>query len=708
MNIYYNPSFEIISFLFLLSVFIFYVTYKKFYSAHGVYLIMIFRGLVLLLLLLILFDFNIEKKGIKTKNLPWRIYVDKSLSIKYHKQPSSNAYKKGIQKLLAQLSEKGLSVEAYSFGSKLDTLTNILDLKLDANSTNFGLVADHIKKDYKNKIAGAIILTDGQINQGPILENIGDLISVPIHIVGIGEITPMRDVFVQSVDLPPKSVKGDKINIDVLISSLGVVKERINITLFNDVNKLIGSKIIKMSGTESVENIRFQIVPDKIGENNYLVKCSALPDEINIQNNQQKLAIHVMKDQYNIALVTGSPSFNTKVIKSHLLKNGNNFLDHYIIDEKNFSSKIKKFLEKKYEVIIFDNNPVLSSSDKWSSILRVFAKKLISHNSSFFIIPGPETDFKSLSKYLKIVNIDVKQLPLNGKVKMDWQFLDSWRNFSSLAKDSDFLQKVHSYPPQIQAYNISDIVEGKKTNVYANYIKDEEQSPLLIIGEKKLVRFAFWNSIDISSLKYMLSGSDFSFVFESTIKKITNWLMKKSDDGEFIFRTDKNSYQQGEEVTLTGVSSESNNKLIIADGLVELYQENNFIGSKNLFFDLNKNKYKSKFWAPKPGEIYYKVIINRGFENFEVSNGTFMVKASDIEMNKIVLNYTKLINLATLTDGKFKKWSNISEISDSINQVEESESYISYFLLRTNYLFMFLIFVILSLEWLYRKKIGLI
>ena len=111
------------------------------------------------------------------------------------------------------------------------------------------------RQDYKNKIAGAIIFTDGQINQGPILEDMGDLISVPIHIVGIGEITPMRDVFIQSVDLPPKSVKGDKVNIDVLISSLGAVKERINITLFNDANKLIGSKIIKMSGTESVENL---------------------------------------------------------------------------------------------------------------------------------------------------------------------------------------------------------------------------------------------------------------------------------------------------------------------------------------------------------------------------------------------------------------------------------------------------------------------
>ena len=34
----------------------------------------------------------------------------------------------------------------------------------------------------------------------------------------------------------------------------------------------------------------------------------------------------------------------------------------------NFNQKIKEFLEKKYEVIIFDNNPVLSNSHKWDSV----------------------------------------------------------------------------------------------------------------------------------------------------------------------------------------------------------------------------------------------------------------------------------------------------------------------------------------------------
>ena len=140
MNIYYNSSFEIVSILLLISVFTFYIAYKNFYFIQGVNLIVIFRGLVLFLLLLLLFDFKVEKKGIKNKKLPWRIYVDKSLSIKYHKQPSASAYKKGIQKLLAQMSERGLSLQAYSFGSSLDTLKNILDLELDANSTNLGIV----------------------------------------------------------------------------------------------------------------------------------------------------------------------------------------------------------------------------------------------------------------------------------------------------------------------------------------------------------------------------------------------------------------------------------------------------------------------------------------------------------------------------------------------------------------------------------------
>ena len=43
----------------------------------------------------------------------------------------------------------------------------------------------------------------------------------------------MLDVAIQSVDIPLISVKGEEVNIDVKISSVGNLEERVNVTLFN-------------------------------------------------------------------------------------------------------------------------------------------------------------------------------------------------------------------------------------------------------------------------------------------------------------------------------------------------------------------------------------------------------------------------------------------------------------------------------------------
>ena len=67
---------------------------------------------------------------------------------------------------------------------------------------------------------------------------------VPIYTIGVGDTTPMLDVFIRSIDSPPLSVKGQNVNIDVIISSIGNINERVNVNLFDEKNKLIGSKLI--------------------------------------------------------------------------------------------------------------------------------------------------------------------------------------------------------------------------------------------------------------------------------------------------------------------------------------------------------------------------------------------------------------------------------------------------------------------------------
>ena len=43
----------------------------------------------------------------------------------------------------------------------------------------------------------------------------------------------MLDVFIRSIDSPPLSVKGQNVNIDVIISSTGNINERVNVNLFD-------------------------------------------------------------------------------------------------------------------------------------------------------------------------------------------------------------------------------------------------------------------------------------------------------------------------------------------------------------------------------------------------------------------------------------------------------------------------------------------
>ncbi len=705
MNLQINSAYDLIIIVSIISIFVLYFSYRYNYSFPGTSVLITFRALILVLLILLILNPVIEKKGNNKISLPWHIYVDESLSIKYHKQPSAVAYKKGIQKFLKKIKEKKINFEAFSFGSRIDSITEISNMGLDANSTNLGLIFNKINSDYQQNLGGLIIFTDGQINQGPPIQELYNGSSkIAIHTIGVGDTTPMPDVFIRSIDSPPLSVKGQNVNIDVIISSIGNINERVNVNFFDAKNKLIGSKLITISGQEENEIIRFQIKPNKIGENNYFVKCSALSDEINIQNNQQKIKLHVMKDQYNIALVTGAPNYNTRYIKNFFKEQGNNNLDHFIMSSKNFNQKLKDFLEKKYEVIIFDNNPVSSNSQKWDSVARVFAKKLISHNSSFFIIPGPEVDLVSLNKYLNIMDIEAQKINDAIKAKTDWRFVDSWSSFSSVGNEKTVLNDYDSYPPQIPAFKLSD----KLKTPYAKYFDGDFNNPLLIMGEKRQIRYALWNSVNFASLNYMLSNSDLNYLFEHSMRKISNWLMKKSDSREFIFRTDKNSYQHGELISLTGVSSDLSDDLKINDAVVELYHNNQYISSKPLLYDLNDKSYKSKFWAPKPGVIDYKIKVNKGIDSYEVNSGSFRVQESHIELNKIFLNKNKLMLLSEANSGTFRNWENREEVISLIEDVKKVEYYVSLFTFRHNYFYVFLIFLLLFLEWFYRKKIGLI
>ena len=702
MKILLDPSYLYIGILSFISIAVFYFVYYKSINNKQIVFLFYIRVILLVICLLLFLNPKIEIKKEKIQNLPWHIYIDKSLSLKYYKQPSNRTYVKSISNFVNRLKQKKLNYKVFSFGSKVDSVSNILKLNTDASSTNIGEVFDNLNSKYDKNIAGAIIFTDGQINQGPLLSKFFNYKKTPVHIIGIGDTIPMLDISIQSIDLPSASVKGEEVDILVEVMSTGNVNERVSVTLFDDSNKLIGSKIIKAQGNESKEKIRFQVKPNKIGKNSYLVKCSALSDEINIQNNQQQAIMHVMKDQYNIALITGSPNYNTRLLKEFLGKTKNNNLDHYIFRKNQFEPGLNEFWKKKYELIIFDNNPIKENFDQWNSLFRVFAKKLISHNSSFLIIPSHELHNPAIANYLKILDIKVIEFESNDINDNNWIFTEKWGKKFSMDNQNSSLIISNSYPLQSPVFKKLKTMNSQEIK-FAEYIEDN--IPLLILGEKQSIRYGLWNSDNIHALKFKLLGKHNSSLVDNLLNNIFSWLMKKSGMQEYIFRSDKNIYQQGEKVNLSGKSINFNNK--IYQGIVELYYENDLIGSKSLFYDMDKNEYRSSFWAPKPGIIDYIIRLNKDSEELQVSKGSFDVQESHIELNKIFLNEKKLRLISNSSGGKFRFWKDRDLILDEIINRNKKEDYIFRYNIRYNYLVILFIISLLILEWFLRRRAGL-
>tara|TARA_B100000959_G_scaffold112818_1_gene118934 strand:- start:2334 stop:4199 length:1866 start_codon:yes stop_codon:yes gene_type:complete len=619
----------------------------------------------------------------------------------YHSNPSSKSLESGINDIIARLGSKDIPIKIYGFGSKIDTSwINGEKIFTDA-STNIGQVINHIKQDYGVGPAGAVIITDGQANQGMNI-SISDLSNkIPIHIIGIGNKDPLVDIAILSINAPPVIIKGENAEIEVLVTSYGIVDQRVNVTLYS-YGKLLGSKILLLSGEGSINKIRFMINPEETGEIEYNVQVNALPEEVNILNNKQVLPIQVLKNEYSIALITGAPNFNTSIIK-HMLNTNEKFkVEHYYLTKNGYSYPMKQFWDTKYDLILFDNHPVNQNAKEWKSFLRIFAKKLLSQKTSFGIFLGNDVDKKALSSYLGLMDLNINEPLIQLGSEHSWDFSKNWDLYFPFNND-DLVNKIQSnYPP----LHVDLEIDSLNSIVLANFLISNVRVPLIQLAEKSPLRYMVFSSPDLHQLFYKTQNKDYQDLTSEIFNPLFSWLIRTGNGQDFYFRTGKNSYQQGEKVTIIGKAVRETE--IPEEAYIHIYSQEKKINSKPVVYDSKTGFYKGQFWASKTGKLEYDIELIYGDRSLIVSEGSFQVQESQIELDHVFLNEGPLVQLSEATDGSFHHWSDRLSILNKINRQSNNQKSYTRIIMHNNWWIFFIIIFILTLEWLYRRRIGMI
>ena len=695
-----NPS-QLFWLLFFLSIVVIIISFQKVIHLRKVTPIIILRVTSIITLLFLLLDPRLTIINKSKRELSWNLYIDKSLSMSYHSNPSVRTLKTGIDDIINKLEKKNIPLNIYSFGSGLDTSWINGEKVFEDGSTNIGQIINHVNAQNNNLLAGSVIITDGQINEGPEI-NILDLDNLkPVHIIGVGDNNPLVDVYINSIDAPPVIIKGENANLEVAISSYGAANQRLNITLYEG-SKLLGSKVIPSSGQGSIDRIRFMINPDKTGEIEYKVQVNALADEINIKNNKQIVPIQVLKNEYKIAIITGAPNFNTQIIKKNLSKNINFKIEHFVFEKNKYSIPLNSFWDTKYDLILFDNHPVKMNSKDWDSFIRIFAKKLLSHKSSFAMFLGHDVDRNVFESYLNLMDLSIKESLIELGSEHYWALNNNWESIFPLQKINFVNTQLNDYPP----LSISLEIDSTDAIVLANFSISKVNIPLILIAEKSPLRYMAWSSPDLHKLFYKTQNIDYEDLSNQLLTPLFSWLMRTGNGQDFYFRSGKNSYQQGEKIEIIGKPVMETERA--KEGFIHIYNKESKINTKPIYFDSKTNMYKGQFWASQAGRLDYKVELIYGEKPIIVSEGTVQVQESQIELNHVYLNKNPLTKLADITKGSFQEWDNRISVLNKINGQFNNEITQSRIIMRNTYWIFILVLLFLTSEWILKRYKGMI
>ncbi|MFQ5489762.1 MAG: hypothetical protein ACE5GE_03475 [Phycisphaerae bacterium] len=215
-----------------------------------------------------------------------------------------------------------------------DRTTEALHLTAQGPATNAGQAIHRaVQQQGGAPIAGIIMLTDGSFTQPGSAESIADLLGeqqIPLHLIGIGDPAPPRNVRVVQLTAPHNAFEGDPFELTAHLSATGMVGQSIELRLFERPvdgtgdPQLVGQQTITIQTDGPLPPQVFERRRDTIGRWAYHVEVPPAPYESITDDNRKQITVNVIDSRARILLVAGNASWDYRYL-SRLLERDDAF-----------------------------------------------------------------------------------------------------------------------------------------------------------------------------------------------------------------------------------------------------------------------------------------------------------------------------------------------------------------------------------------------
>lgn len=340
-----------------------------------------FMGIFGLLLLLINPTFTKKEYTLEKTNLV--ILTDNSTSV----EGSKNEIATILEKINSnEAIANRFRIKQYNFGTSLEE-SDALDYK--AKQTNITKALSSIKDIYAYTNTAMVLLTDGNQTIGEDYEFYSNTLKYPIFPIALGDTTKYEDVRIGQVNVNKYAFLKNKYPIEAyaVYEGKGSITAAVNITV-NE--KIIYRENINLSAENNSKRIHTLLKAKSVGVKRIKVAITPLDNERNISNNLKNIAIEVINEKTNIAIISNMTHPDIGMFKKSIEQN-----EQRSVTIMKPNVKLKD-LE---DVDVF----ILYQPDRFFNTIYKFIQQ---KKASLFTVTGAKTNWNFINRTRKQYNVE--------------------------------------------------------------------------------------------------------------------------------------------------------------------------------------------------------------------------------------------------------------------------------------------------------------
>jgi hypothetical protein len=620
-------------------------------------------------------------------------------------------YPPAVQQAIARLEAEGVSVQPYVFGSETTALPSIDSLRFDRQGTHIAAALESIRETYAYQNLAAIVLaSDGILTAGANPVYTAEGFALPVHAVLMGDTTQPRDLQIESVLYNDISFTNTQTPIRASLRSLGLPATPVTLRLTQG-GKTLATRSLTLGGNTDRAEVEFEVTLTQPGLQQFELQLTELEGEVSLRNNRQLVFINVLDTRLRIAIFAGSSHPDVGALTRCFRTDPRYQVSQFVRkNEQAFYETPNLDALAEFDLFIFHNFPAVAAD---RAVLDRLYETAAQRRTPIWHFVGSQTRFNihpRQSEFMPLVP-DRQQAPASEAIL---ELKPSYLQHSTFPFEAEAFQAwLRTTPPLLRSD--ADWKPQTGTEVFGTArIKgvsvDYPTFALQTTNEHKramLVGENLWRY----RLHSYAKTENFDF-YDEWIQATAQWLTTREDKRRFRVTPSKPLFSGEEPAILRGQVYD------------EIYQPLSGAEIKLKLILPNGSLLDHYLTEPQPGAYYlelrnleagtyrYEAVGTRNNQPLGTDRGAFSVGQSAVEFLNLQADAERMRQIATRTDGSFATARQLDQTVAAI-LAQDNLRPLSVIERRTQLLSrllwpLLLALTLLSLEWVIRKRNGLV